>query len=224
MKIKLISMRIILTILVAAALSPRLQSQSLVAGVRGGLNLAQWKQNIQINSVVTGPVSNSLTTEARVGSLVGLYYTLMFSEKIGLQQELFYHSVGMRSGSYQFSVRYVSLPIFFRYNITHQWHLLGGPQIGYFISAAGQQPSPGGVGMPNMEDNIKPIDLNTVFGIGVDLNRLNLGLRYSIGLTNILKNTTTQLPGLSMEQEVFNVGWQFVAGYRLVGKSVAAKE
>jgi len=208
-------MRIIFFVFVSITISVSVQSQTFSGGLRGGINFAQWKQNIQISSTQTGTISTALTTDSRTGYLIGIYYTIMFSENVGLQPELFYNSVGSRSGSSSISINYASLPIFLRYNITNQFHLLGGPQIGYLISADGQNTSPTGGATTNIKDNINSIDLSGVFGIGVDLRKINLGLRYSIGLTNIIKNPTGSSQGFSFKQEVSNVGWQIVAGYKL---------
>jgi len=211
-------MRIIFFVFVSITISVSVQSQTFSGGLRGGINFAQWKQNIQISSTQTGTISTALTTDSRTGYLIGIYYTIMFSENVGLQPELFYNSVGSRSGSSSISINYASLPIFLRYNITNQFHLLGGPQIGYLISADGQNTSPTGGATTNIKDNINSIDLSGVFGIGVDLRKINLGLRYSIGLTNIIKNPTGSSQGFSFKQEVSNVGWQIVAGYKLFGQ------
>lgn len=211
-------MRIIFFVFVSITISVSVQSQTFSGGLRGGINFAQWKQNIQISSTQTGTISTALTTDSRTGYLIGIYYTIMFSENVGLQPELFYNSVGSRSGSSSISINYASLPIFLRYNITNQFHLLGGPQIGYLISADGQNTSPTGGTTTNIKDNINSIDLSGVFGIGVDLRKINLGLRYSIGLTNIIKNPTGSSQGFSFKQEVSNVGWQIVAGYKLFGQ------
>lgn len=213
-----INMRIILFLFIAVTLSAQVHSQTFNGGIRGGMNFAQWKQNIQISSIQTGTISTALTSDTRTGYLIGVYYSIMFSRNIGLQPELFYNSIGSRSGSSTIRVDYASLPIFLRYNITNQFHLLGGPQIGYLISADGQNTSPTGGATTNIKDNINSMDFGAVFGIGVDLGKFNLGLRYSKGFTNIIKNPTGSAQGFSFKQEVSNVGWQIVAGYRLFGQ------
>ena len=138
------------------------------------MNFAQWKQNILLNSNQTGTISVALTTDSRTGYLIGVYYTIMFSKGVGLQPELFYNSVGARLGSSIISVDYVSLPIFLRYNITNQFHLLGGPQIGYLISADGQSISPTGAVTANIKDNFNSMDVGAVFGLGADIGKFNL--------------------------------------------------
>ena len=62
------------------------------------------------------------------------------------------------------------------------------------------------------------MDVGAVFGLGADIGKFNLGLRYTIGFSNIIKNPTGSIPGFSFKQEVSNVGWQIVAGYRLFGQ------
>lgn len=210
-------MRIIFVFL-AVTLSIQVQSQTFSGGLRAGMNFAQWKQNIQINSTQTGTINSAITSDTRTGYLIGIYYTIMFSKNVGLQPELFYNSIGSKSGSSTISLDYASLPIFLRYNITNQFHLLGGPQIGYLISADGQNTSPTGGVVTNIKDNINSMDFGAVFGIGVDLEKFNFGLRYTIGLTNIIKNPLGSSQGFTFKQEVSNVGWQIVAGYKLFGQ------
>ncbi|WP_084180083.1 porin family protein [Schleiferia thermophila] len=211
-------MRVIFFIFISMMLSVSGQSQTFSGGLRGGINFAQWKQNIQISSTQTGNISTALTTDSRTGYLIGIYYTIMLGGNVGFQPELFYNSVGSRSGSSSISVNYASLPIFLRYNINEMFHLLGGPQIGYLISADGQNTSPTGGVTTNIKDNINSIDFGGVLGIGADIGKINLGLRYSIGLTSIIKNPTGSSQGFSFKQEVSNVGWQIVAGYRVFGQ------
>ncbi|MBY0434817.1 MAG: PorT family protein, partial [Cyclobacteriaceae bacterium] len=170
-------MRVILVLFIAFTFSFHVRSQTFSGGVRGGMNFAQWKQNIQINSIQTGTISSALTSDTRTGYLIGIYYTIMFSKNVGLQPELFYNSVGSKSGSSTINVDYASLPVFLRYNITNQFHLLGGPQIGYLISADGQNTSPTGGVTTSIKDNINSIDFGGVFGIGVDVRKFNFGLR-----------------------------------------------
>lgn len=213
-----INMRIILFLFIAVTLPAQVQSQTFSGGLRGGINFAQWKQNIQISSTQTGTISSAITSDTRTGYLIGVYYTILFSENFGLQPELFYNSIGSKSGSSTISVDYVSLPIFLRYNITNQFHLLAGPQIGYLISADGQNTSPTGGVTTSIKDNINSMDFGAVFGIGVDLKKFNFGLRYSIGFNNIIKNPMGSSQGFTFKQEVSNVGWQIVAGYRLFGQ------
>jgi hypothetical protein len=213
-----INMRTISFIFIAFILSAQVHAQSFNGGIRGGVNFAQWKQNIQISSTQTGTISTALTNDARTGYLIGIFYTVMFNGKVGLQPELFYNSIGSRSGSSTIIIDYASLPVFLRYNITNQFHLLGGPQIAYLISADGQTTSPPGGVTTNIKDNINSMDFGAVFGIGVDIGKFNFGLRYSIGFTNIVKNPTGSAQGFSFKQEVSNIGWQIVAGYRLFGQ------
>lgn len=82
-------MKIILFLFMAMTLSAPAQSQTFSGGLRGGINFAQWKQTIQLNSLQTGTISTALTTDSRTGYLIGIYYTIMFNKNVGLQPELF---------------------------------------------------------------------------------------------------------------------------------------
>lgn len=211
-------MRFLLVTFYLTILSVTIHAQKLSGGLRGGINFAQWKQEVILNSLQTGTISTAFTSDSRTGYLLGIYYTLMFNQKIGLQPELLYNSVGSKSGSSTINVNYVSLPVFLRYNIADRVHVLGGPQASYLISAEGQNTSPTGAVTTNIKDSLTSMDFGIVLGLGVDLGKLNLGIRYFVGFTNIAKNPTGSSSGVNFKQDISNRGWQVLAGYRLFGK------
>jgi hypothetical protein len=211
-------MRNILLVVTAATLSGQVQSQTFSGGIRGGLNFAQWRHVVETSSIQTGAINTVFTGEARTGYVFGVYYSRMFNKSIGLQPELFYNSAGQKFAATSINLGYLSVPVFLRYNITDQFHLLGGPQIGYLLSAEGHDPGATGGGARDRKNDFHTADFGAVFGIGVDVKNFNFGLRYAMGLTNIMKNNTAVVQGASVRQNIQNVGWQLVAGYRLFGR------
>jgi hypothetical protein len=211
-------MRFFLLTFYVTILSITVHAQKFNGGLRGGINFAQWKQEVTLSSLPTGTINTAFTSDSRTGYLIGIYYTILFNEKVGLQPELFYNSVGSKSGSSTISVNYASLPVFLRYNLTDRFHLIGGPQVSYLISADGENTSPTGAVTTNIKDSLTTLDFGIVLGLGLDLGKLNLGIRYTTGFTNIAKNPTGSASGVNFKQEVNNIGWQILAGYRLFGK------
>jgi len=131
----------------------------------------------------------------------------MFSDKMGVQPELFYSSLGAKSGSEVLKTNYLSLPIFFRYNVTENFHFLAGPQFSMLLSAKDEV----GGSSTDIKDQLNSMDIGIVPGIGVDFGPFNAGLRYSIGVSNIAKDAPS---GYSVKNNVF----QIVAGFKLFGK------
>jgi hypothetical protein len=134
----------------------------------------------------------------------------MFTGSMGIQPELFYSSVGAKwpdsgSGVETIKTDYLTLPVFFRYNITDNFHLLAGPQFGILMSAKGTDNS----GTQDIKSSLKSSDFSGVIGAGLDFGPINAGLRYNFGLSDI--NATG---GGTIKNNVF----QIVAGFKLFGK------
>lgn len=170
-------------------------AQSFSIGARAGLNLA--KQTIS-GSGVTASV------DSRTSFILGGYATIMFNDKMGLQPELFYSGTGAKQGSAVEKINYLTLPVFFRYNVTDNVHFLAGPQLGFLVSAKDDTGA-------DIKDQVNSTDFGIVPGIGVDFGPFNAGLRYSVGLSNIAKDATG---GFTVKNNIF----QIVAGYKLFGK------
>ena len=171
--------------------------QSFSIGVRAGLNFA--------NIIVSGPYST--TADSRTSFLLGGYTKFMFTDKMGLQPELFYSSLGTKSSGFVQKLNYLSVPIMFRYNINGKLHFLVGPQLNILVAAkdiSGGQTT-------DVKDAFNSTDFGGVLGVGVDFGPFNVGARYVAGFTNILK---VHPSGYSEKNNVF----QLVAGYKLFGK------
>jgi len=178
-------------------------AQGVAIGARAGLNLAN--QSISSSGVSVSP-------DSRLGFFVGAYAKIMVSDKIGVQPELFYSSVGSKwpdagSGVQTIKTDYLTLPVFFRYNVTDNFHLLAGPQFGILMSASNKDNS----GTNDIKDQLNSSDFSGVVGAGLDFGPLNAGLRYNFGLSNIEKNAPS---GETVKNNVF----QIVAGFKLFGK------
>jgi hypothetical protein len=214
----MIGMRFFLLTFYVIILSITVHAQKFSGGLRGGINFAQMRQELRASGLPTGPLSTTSTSDSRTGYLIGIYYTIMFSEKVGLQPELFYNSMGSKVASSEGILNYASLPVFVRYNLTEGFHLLGGPQVSYLVSAEEKNTGPTGVTVIDTKDSFTSMDFGIVFGLGLDLGKINLGVRYITGFTNITKNPTGSVSGVNYELEINNRGWQILAGYRLFGK------
>jgi len=179
------------------------KAQGVAVGLRAGLNLAN--QSISASGVSVSP-------DMRVSFLAGAYAKIMFTGKIGIQPELFYSSTGSKwpdqgFGASTIKTDYLTVPVFFRYGITDNFHLLAGPQFGILMSAQGTNNS----GTQDIKDSFNSSDISGVVGMGLDFGPLNAGLRYNFGLSNISKDTSG---GQSIKNNVF----QIVAGFKLFGK------
>ncbi|HTH55638.1 MAG TPA: porin family protein [Cyclobacteriaceae bacterium] len=189
-------MKKLLSITSALALTICLaNAQSFSIGARAGLNLA--KQTVSGSGVTA-------SADSRTSFILGGYATIMFSDKLGLQPELFYSGTGAKQGSAVEKINYLTLPVFLRYNVTENFHLLAGPQLGFLLSAKDDAGN-------DIKDQVNSSDFGIVPGVGVDFGPFNAGLRYSLGLSNIAKSAPS---GFTVKNNIFQV----VVGYKLFGK------
>jgi len=176
-------------------------AQGVSIGLRAGVNFA----NVQVSS------SSGYSPSSITSFVAGGYAKIMLSGKIGIQPELLYNAVGAKAsdptlGTITNKMNYLSVPVFFRFNVVSKLHLLAGPQFGILLSAK----STNNTGTYDIKDQINSSDFGGVVGAGVDFGPFNAGLRYNFGFSNISKDPfagTTK-----------NTVFQIVAGFKLFGK------
>src|SRR5690606_23342981 len=118
----------------------------------------------------------------KFGIMAGAYLTAMFSDRVGIQPELVFSSMGSKDedeGKYK--LNYIALPVLVRIQIIDQLHFLVGPQASFLMSANYEYESE----EEDIKDFVKGLDFGAVFGVGADISRFNVGVRYGLGLSNI---------------------------------------
>lgn len=182
-------------------------AQGVAIGVRAGLNLAN--QSITASGLSSSP-------DSKTGYLVGGYATIMFSDKLGVQPELFLSSVGstwpssLTGGpSETLRLNYVSIPVLLRYNVAANFHLLAGPQIGILASAKGIA----GSNTQDLKSDFNSADISGTFGAGMDFGPFNAGVRYNFSFSNTASDKGS-FSGATVKNNVI----QIVAGFKLFGK------
>ena len=154
-------------------------------GVKGGLNIARELASQGRNSAQTG---------VRAGIHIGFFMELPISAKVAFQPELLYSMQGgsYNDGGYTYTdkIDYINLPLIFKFYVWQQRLSIDvGPQFGYMISA---KVSNGGesVSFYDSED-LKKFDASLALGLSFKLtDKIDLGLRGTAGLTNILDGDT----------------------------------
>lgn len=175
-------------------------AQDFQYGLKGGLNISK------LTVSVTG---FSATTDELFSFHAGFYGLLMTSEKFGIQPELLYSGQG-GSGTGNFTLGYLTVPVMLRYEFTPGVNIQAGPQVGFLMNAS--------VDGQDAKSGMNTTDFSLGFGLGVDRpSGVNFAFRYVIGLSNTLSDETTGamvgfgFPGVSMTNQVM----QFSVGYRL---------
>lgn len=131
-----------------------------------------------------------LTSKATLGG--GIFATIK-AGKIGVQPEVQLLNQGTRfddgSGSeYNQKMTYLKIPVMVNFYIIKQLHLEAGPYFGVLIDAErklASGPINPAITVGSSTDEFKTTDVGIAAGVGADIKRLNLSLRYMLGLTDI---------------------------------------
>ena len=159
--------------------STGLLAQEIDFGVKAGANIA--------NQKISGDYD--IDTKAIVSFHGGVFVVWMFTEQIGLQPELLLSMQGSKDKDdlydYKIITNYVNIPVLVRYNINDMFSLHAGPQFGILVSAKEEFDGD----KEDIKEDFKTMDVGLALGAEANLPvpNLGVGLRYIIGLTNVLK-------------------------------------
>lgn len=153
-------------------------------GFKGGLNFSNlYTDNVDDNNVLTG-------------FNAGLYAKLPITKSIAIQPEIYYTTKGAEltydnafaSGTAQFNVNYIEIPVLLVMNLTDNFNIHVGPYAGYMVSGKTTNDSNLFSSEGQLDTNdFNKIDAGLAGGIGIDLDVMNFGLRYNYGLTKVGK-------------------------------------
>lgn len=198
--------KMILSIACSFLFSTLVSAQANVSfGIKGGMNIAS--QTVKVSGV-------KVTTDPRIGYHFGGFVTAMFSEKIGLQPELFFNSVGARGDSFfdgeKASDRfgYISVPIMLRYQPIKIFNIHAGPQLGVLINAKSK------LGNTTFDiEQTNTLDFGAAFGAGVDLPfGLGFSARYTAGLASVYDLDEFGAGDIKVRNNVFQISTTYRFG------------
>ena len=168
-----------------------INAQDVTFGAKAGLNFAS----------MTGDDADGL--DGRTSFHLGVTAEIAVSDVFSIQPELLYSGQGFTDSGviteqgvdvnidYTGRVNYLNLPIMVKYYASDSFSLEFGPQIGFLLSAEQEiEGSAQGVSASetvDLKDALKSTDFALNLGAGYKLDSgLNFGLRYSIGMTDVL--------------------------------------
>ncbi len=164
-------------------------SAQLSGGLKAGLNLTNQKWEAGGDS----------ETFSGTGFHVGAYANFALSDAISIQPELLYNSLKVDADGDDFTLNYLSVPVMFMYGFAdNKFNIQAGPQIGLLLST---DPS-------EFKDNdgVTGTDFSFNIGAGVNLGKLNLAARYTLGLANVAGETLTNISDdFSIKNNVFQI-------------------
>ena len=140
--------------------------------------------------------------DGRTSFHLGVTAEIEMSDTFSIQPELLYSGQGFTGSEMDNStgvdvnidlkgrVNYLNLPIMAKYYVSENFSLEAGPQIGFLLSAESEtEVSGGGISETeevDFKDDLKSTDFALNLGAGYKLDSgLNFGLRYSMGLTDV---------------------------------------
>ncbi|MBN9380136.1 MAG: PorT family protein [Chitinophagaceae bacterium] len=196
---------VIISFLLLTTATANSYAQKLHYGVTVGTNLYK----------VTG---RSFDEKTRAGFSAGAYGEYFFNRMLGVQSELMWSQVrtvtsadfnqiyGTYGGVSNANVylNYISLPVMFAFKPTPELSILLGPQYSYLVNQTS-----GLLAQPQWQnkDAFKKSEFSLVFGGQLNLGKVKIGARYSIGLSN--------MNGINSSDEWRYHGFHFSLGYQL---------
>lgn len=155
-------------------------------GIKGGINFS--------NLYVTDVQDENVKT----GVMLGLFAKIPLSRGISFQPELLYSNKGAQltyanfiqgQGVYRFNLNYAEVPVTLVVNVVKNFNIHFGAYASYLLSANVKNVQEGTiVGVTELnEDDFNRTDYGLVGGLGVDIGKFGLGLRYNYGLKEVGK-------------------------------------
>jgi hypothetical protein len=158
---------LIITLIIAISCS----GQSFQFGAKAGANISNF----------TGGDFEDVKKKSLVGFHGGVYFRFQFLG-FALQPEAFISSQGARidsvSGSYDWRITYINVPIMAQYRFPTGLYIEAGPQFGFKIDED--------IENETLENFAKGLDLSAAAGIGFRGKKgLGIGGRYTVGLSKV---------------------------------------
>ena len=152
-------------------------AQDVKFGAKAGLNMSN----------VTGDVEGA---EMKVGFQVGGFAEIKISDKFAVQPELVFTSLGDKEDFMGTTVtnnlNYIAIPVMAKYFVAEKFNIEAGPQIGFLMSAKAEADGES----VDIKDALNSTDFGLNLGFGYDFTEnIGVGLRYTAGLSNILKDS-----------------------------------
>src|SRR5699024_8719224 len=150
-------------------------------GIRGGANFASLNDT-------------DIDAESNVGFMAGLYLQYPIANSpVVIQPELLYSQKGFElnvannTGTANFN--YIEVPVLAKFNYVLDGsftpYVEAGPYIGFLVDSNTEL---NGQTVNDDWEDLKTVDFGVAVGAGFSYGRLNLGVRYSPGLTPVSKN------------------------------------
>lgn len=207
--------KLLLLFLVISLSLSGLQAQDISYGLKAGVNLSKFHSD--------DDAYNDMS-EGRTGFHLGAVVEFSLSDKVSIQPELFFSSLGDKISDTmvgdselvnvdsELQFNYISLPVMIKYYATKNIFFEAGPQLDFLSSAKGQTYFSNHfesevVDEFDSKDHYETTSYGLSFGVGYKAeNGLFLDARYQLGLSDVTKNAFVKAK---------NNAFQFSVGFAL---------
>lgn len=163
--------------------------------------------------------------KSRIGFNLGAFAAIDLSEKITIQPEILYSTLGAKAvnvsafygdmlftGDVKFNLSYINVPVMIKYYVADKFNLEAGPQIGFLTSAKTSTKLDGSSQTvdEDIKDSFESVDFGLNFGAGYDFTeKLSAGVRYNFGLSNVAKTEAGDDSEIKNSVFSLSVGYKF---------------
>ncbi len=197
-------LRVITVALGAAIMLPSVAAAQTVYPTTFGLKAG-------VNSSTLSSDDDLLDVGSLWGAVAGAFIGKNITDNLGIQLEGLFSQRGAKDNTFgddaKIRLTYLDVPLTARFGSTTannmHFHAFTGPQLGIKLSSKYTDDADSDV---DLDDQVKSWDFGWRVGAGVEMNRVSLDARYTLGLTNIDESDS----GSSLKNRTFTV----LLGYR----------
>ncbi|WPP53444.1 porin family protein [Catalinimonas niigatensis] len=156
------------------------------------------------NTALVEPDSLSGSGDAKISYLLGGFMNVPINDKFSIQPELLYANKGGKD----FYQHYINLPVMLQYNLTDKFKLEAGPEISYLLASYSQWYDLNGNRSNRYRQHFtKDFDISINVGVSYALlDRLNIGLRYNMGIVDTYAPEKARFGfGSTIERPEYNI-------------------
>jgi len=205
--------KLLLLLIITSFTFSTVSAQDISYGLKAGVNLSK---------LCTDDNAYNDISEGRTGFHLGVLVEFSLSDKISIQPELFFSTLGdtisesmlgdgeLTNVDSEVQLNYISLPVMVKYYATKNIFFEAGPQLNFLSSAKGQTYFSNHFESEiadefDSTDHFDSSSYGLSFGVGYKAeNGLFLDARYQLGLSDVTKNAFTTATNKALQ---FSVGF-----------------
>jgi hypothetical protein len=159
-------------------------AQGFAFGAKAGVNIA--------NESISGDDPPSL--DPRIAPVAGAFVTLPLLPWVGLQVEGLYSMKGAKLDfqgiASTIELDYLEAPVLARIGFARKYYVAAGPSMAFAMRAKARSSYGGAAEEIDVLDQVKRFDFGVAMGGGVEFGSIVIDGRYTLGLTDIDKDTS----------------------------------